>query len=45
MVAVNTLMAGDPMTMGKIIFKGRKRTKKNGILGAKEGKYGEIVST
>lgn len=45
MVAVNILMIGDPMTMGKIIFKGRKRTRKSGILGAKEGKYGGIVST
>lgn len=37
-------MPGDLM-MGEIIFKGRKRTRKSGILGAKEGRYGEIVGT
>ena len=31
--------------MGEIIFKGRKRTRKSGVLGAKEGRYGEIVGT
>lgn len=45
LVAVNTLMPGDPMIMGETISKGWKRTSKNGILGAKEGKYGKIVGT
>lgn len=44
-MAVNKLISGDPMIMGEIIFKGKKKTRKSGVLGANKGKHGEIVST
>lgn len=45
MVVVNKLISGDPMIVGEIIFKGKKKTRKSGVLGANKGKHGEIVST